>query len=231
MRKIPLFLLIFSILPLNSPALAWSLFAQETSTWQTVVIDPGHGGEDSGGSIADISEKNIALNISEQLAQAITKRLGLRVVLTRQKDESIPLINRSAIANNNKADIFLSIHCGNGLGGKLQGISIYVLSSQHEGEHPSSELISWDLAQNKHSERSMSLAASIHNSAISQGITSRGVFSVPLAALNGADMPAVLVEIGYLSNPEEVERLKDSDYQALLINSILEGILHFKNYE
>jgi N-acetylmuramoyl-L-alanine amidase len=220
-------------------ALAPAWAAQKKSApWRTLVIDPGHGGEDEGvKGVSGLREKELTLKLAGQLAQLATKRLGVRVILTREKDESLSWAKRVAIANNNKADLFISLHANADLAQQAQGLAVYVLSGQ---SWPSSvpavpavpELTHWDLAQRDYCQTSLRLAQAIQAQAAGQArIKSRGVFAAPLLSLKGAAMPAVLIEVGFLSHPQEEEKLLDPDYQQLLVKTIFEGILQFKRDE
>jgi len=208
---------------------------KEPAPWRTLVIDPGHGGEDNGvKGISGLTEKELTLKLAGQLAQLATKRLGVRVILTREKDESLSWAKRVAIANNNKADLLISLHANADLAQQAQGLAVYVLSGK---SWPSSvpaasavpELIHWDLAQRDYWQTSLRLAQAIQGQAIKQArIKSRGVFAASLLSLKGAAMPAVLIEVGFLSHPQEEEKLLDPDYQQLLVKTIFAGILQFK---
>lgn len=204
--------------------------------WRTIVIDPGHGGEDAGAKgLSGTTEKELTLKIAAQLAQLITRRLGLRVVLTRNKDESLPQIERIAIANNNKANLFISLHVNADMRQTTEGLAVYVLDRQSLSAVSSNadvpELAHWDSVQKNHWQDSLVLAQAIHGQVSNlSGVKSQGVLTAPLLILKGAAMPAVLIEVGFISHPQEEEKLIRDEYQKLLAEIILEGILQFKRY-
>ena len=211
---------------------------RKSVAWRTLVIDPGHGGEDIGvRGASGLPEKELSLKLAARLAQIVTRRLGMRVILTREEDISVPWAKRVAIANNNKADLFISLHANADLAHRVQGLAVYFLAEQN---WPSStpaapavpELVHWDSAQKDYWRASLSLAEAIHAEALKQAeVKSLGVFPAPLLALKGAAMPAVLIEAGFLSHPREEEKLLNSEYQQLLAEVIFEGILRFKQHE
>ena len=211
---------------------------KKSLAWRTLVIDPGHGGEDQGAKgVSGLTEQKLVLDLASQLAQLVRKRLGMRVILTRNENSSLSLPERAAIANNNKADLFISLHANADLDHQAQGLAIYVLTEQSWPSFvPSASaipgLIHWDLAQKDYWQSSLKLAQAIQAYIVNQPqIKRRGVFTAPLLTLKGAAMPAILIEVGFLSHPQEEEKLLDPEYQELLINAIFEGILQFKRYE
>ncbi|MBI5788995.1 MAG: N-acetylmuramoyl-L-alanine amidase [Candidatus Schekmanbacteria bacterium] len=211
----------------NNPA--WA-----DSAWHTLVIDPGHGGNDLGikGSFG-LLEKDVTLKIADKLAQQVIKRLGVRVVLTRDKDEYLSWSKRVGIANNNKADLFISLHAGADNGHAGQGMAFYVLTGQNWPANPSlpseGDLVLWDYAQQNYLSSSLILARAFSRQAQKNTeVKTRGVYSAPLFGLKGATMPAVMIEVGYLTHPQEEEKLLKADYQELLANIIINGLLEYK---
>ncbi len=208
--------------------------------YKTILIDPGHGGHNHG---AKGLENTLEKTVSLTLAQIIADRLGrnYRVSLTRTHDYGINILDRTERANNLKADLFLSIHTGASFLHKAGGMTVYYFRGEVQKKetlpsdplHPfikDNELIHWADIQNKHLESSESLAKALH-SQLSDNIKdiSVNIQSAPIAVLSGADMPAVLLEVGCLTNPLEEKRLNDQKYLWGLADSICRGIeLFFK---
>jgi N-acetylmuramoyl-L-alanine amidase len=214
---------------------------------RTVVIDPGHGGEDLGAQGPNgLLEKDIALAIARRLRAIMTNTLGLQVFLTRDRDAEVSLDERTAIANNYKADLFLSIHANAWRGRSASGSEVYFLSYQASDEEsrrvaqsegaalpPSSSagagadlaLILWDMAQAEHLEESSLLATRIQEElAAVTGSQGRGVKQAPFRVLVGAAMPAVLVEVAFISNPEEEKLLAQDAFQAKVAAALARGV-------
>jgi N-acetylmuramoyl-L-alanine amidase len=177
---------------------------------------------------------------------------GFRVVLTRQEDTALSLDERTAIANNNKASLFVSIHANSSRRKNAWGAETYFLSAEASddesrklaalennplsltGESASLnsdlKLILWDMAQTQYLQESRDLAEIVQDEFNrSLNIRDRGVKQAPFKVLMGAMMPAVLIEIGFLSNPYEEEKLKGEEYQARVATALEKSILRFKN--
>ncbi len=217
---------------------------------RTVVIDPGHGGENPGARGAGGSvEKDIALSIARRLRAELVNARGLSVFLTRDKDIDVELDDRTAIANNYKADLFVSIHANASRARGAKGSEVYFLSyqasdddsrrtAQLEGAaEPLPEatvgadlaLILWDMAQAEHLEESSALASRIQEElAVVTGSEGRGVKQAPFRVLVGAAMPAVLVEVAFISNPDEEKLLASEAYQAKVAASLARGIERYR---
>ena len=217
---------------------------------RTVVIDPGHGGENPGArGAAGALEKDIALSIARKLRAELVNARGLQVFLTRDRDLDVGLDERTAIANNYKADLFVSIHANASRARGARGSEVYFLSYQASddesrwvaqsegaaeplaGAAPGSDLalILWDMAQAEHLEESSALASRIQEElAVVTGSEGRGVKQAPFRVLVGAAMPAVLVEVAFISNPEEEALLASDAYQAKIAASLARGIERFR---
>jgi len=217
---------------------------------RTVVIDPGHGGENPGargpgGSL----EKDVALSVARRLRAELVNARGLQVFLTRDKDIDVDLDDRTAIANNYKADLFVSIHANASRERGAKGSEVYFLSYQASDDDsrrtaqlegaaeplPESAvgtdlaLILWDMAQAEHLEESSALASRIQEElAVVTGSEGRGVKQAPFRVLVGAAMPAVLVEVAFISNPEEEKLLASEGYQAKVAASLARGIERYR---
>ncbi len=218
---------------------------------RTIVLDPGHGGDDNGvkgpgGSL----EKDVVLAVARRIKAAIEGRLGIRVLLTRDDDARVDPDSRAAIANNNKADLFISLHANGSLRPGTQGTSIYYLNLDRFGEEARRQsqvdrevlqvygggtrefsLVDWELAQAAHVQDSAALAGLIEQKLRgSADLQSVSVQKTGLRALAGANMPAVLIEMGYLSNPAEEKRLASADFHTNFAQAMTEAVIAFRSY-
>ncbi|MEM8930269.1 MAG: N-acetylmuramoyl-L-alanine amidase [Acidobacteriota bacterium] len=216
---------------------------------RTIVLDPGHGGEETGAVGANGSlESVLNLRVAELLERRLEQRLPVEVELTRRTDEDLPLESRVAYANEAKADLFISLHFNSYPGTRAHGAETYFLSREasdqlaaasaerengstgdERGELADLELILWDLAQSYHlgeSQRFANLVQEELNQAL--GLRNRGVRQAPFKVLMGTTMPAVLVELGFLSNPEDEKKLQSPAYLAQLADSLVRAITRFK---
>ncbi len=217
-----------------------------------VVIDPGHGGSESGATgPAGTPEKELTLLISRSLAARLREQLRVQAVLTREDDIDLGLDERSALANQYRADLFVSIHLNSTVRGGARGAETYFLSLQasdqraadaaavenYVGESaalPGSDefdlqLLLWDLAQSQHLASSQRLATMIQEELNQQlELRDRGVKQAPFRVLMGAAMPAVLVELGFISSREEEAQLRDPVYRAQLVEAVVRAIGRFK---
>ena len=217
---------------------------------RTIVLDPGHGGENTGAISPDgLAEKDVTLPIAISLKTALERSMPVRVILTRYRDDELELDARSAIANQNKADLFISLHVNSSYGRSAHGAETFFLSlqasdeiaaeiaaieneassSSHENPLDDLDLILWDLAQSHHLSESQRFAGFIQeelNGAL--GLTDRGVKQAPFRVLRGAAMPAVLVELGFLSNPSEELELQDPVYRTQLVDALVRATRRYK---
>jgi N-acetylmuramoyl-L-alanine amidase len=211
---------------------------------RTVVIDPGHGGEEVGAKgPGGTLEKDITLSIARKLRTSLANNLGLQTFLTRERDQEVPLEDRASVANNYKADLFISIHANASRSHGAKGSEVYFLSYQAsdeesrrvalmEGEAQAGTpagsdlaLILWDMAQAEHLEESSALASRIQEElAQATGSTSRGVKQAPFRVLVGAAMPAVLVEVAFISNSDEEKLLASEAYQGKIVSALVRGV-------
>jgi N-acetylmuramoyl-L-alanine amidase len=206
-----------------------------------IVIDPGHGGKDPGAIAPNgLKEKNIVLAVSKKLAHMLGEKLGCKVVLTRTTDVFIPLEERTAIANTEKGDLFISVHVNSAPSPRLLGVETYVLNLTNDEESmrlaalenatstsKMSDLqnILADLLNNNKLDESTKLADHVQTS-MAQGlrIKNLGVKQAPFYVLIGAQMPAILCEITFLSNPNEAKRLRKDNYLETIAEHISEGV-------
>lgn len=218
---------------------------------RTVVIDPGHGGDELGTQgPAGIIEKHVTLAAALRLRTLIETRLGLRVLLTREDDRTVPHDARTAFANNNQADLFISLHANASVRPAPRGAEVYYLSVERAAtevkrlaEAPEArpvpalgggtrtiDLILWETAQTRHLEQSAVLASLVEQSLRSQvEMSPRPLQQAPFRVLVGANMPAVLVEMGYLTNPEQEQTIGDPAFQDRIAAALVDAIVRFRD--
>jgi N-acetylmuramoyl-L-alanine amidase len=222
-----------------------SLAGQLGLTVKRIVIDPGHGGKDPGTDLGGIQEKDITLDMAKKLAAKIKEIVGCDVLLTRDKDVAIPLEERTAFANENKADLFISIHVNAHKQSSVYGLETYFLNMATDEravmvaarENATSEKnisdlqsILNDLMLNTKISESSKLAYKVQNGMMSnikktyKVRKDLGVKQAPFYVLIGAEMPAVLIETGFITNPTEKKRLLNDSYKKLLTDGITSGI-------
>nr|WP_319393380.1 N-acetylmuramoyl-L-alanine amidase [uncultured Desulfobacter sp.] len=217
-----------------------------------IVIDPGHGGKDPGapGYIKGVWEKDIVLKLATTLAEKLRSRLNCEVLLTRTTDRKLTLEERTAIANTQRADLFISMHCNAAKSKKLSGIETYILNLATDEqaiavaarENATSEKNISDLAYilndlMKHAkiEESTRLANDVHKAMITgmkkkyTKIRDLGVKQAPFYVLLGARMPAILIESSFISNKLECKRLLTDAYRNDICNAIADGIEKYIN--
>ena len=214
---------------------------------RTIVLDPGHGGDDHGAvGPSGVLEKQVTLQVAERLQRAIESRLGLRVVMTRNDDRMVRLDERAAIANNNKADLFISLHANAALTALPAGAGVSYLSlddasgtSRESSENRSVsvlggglrniEAVSWEMAQISHIDQSAMFAAIVDAQLRTLvDVRPSGSQAAPFRVLIGANMPAVLVELGFLSNPNEEQKLTSASFQETLVQALFQSIVGFR---
>jgi N-acetylmuramoyl-L-alanine amidase len=225
--------------------------ASNNDGW-TVVIDAGHGGLDPGaiGSRGTF-EKDVNLKVAKELAEVLGKNKNFKVVLTRSKDEFLTLAERTHIANKMDADIFVSVHCNSSLSVKSTGFEVYILSPEATDQAAAAvarienSVVALEAKKGEGSGRlsellaSMAVYGTINESSKVAAYVCRGVrkrssidqTSVKEAnfhVLRGAQMPGVLVELGYLSHPYSELQLRSSRYLNSLAKGLAEGILMYQ---
>ena len=224
----------------------------------TVVLDPGHGGTETGaegkkgtGGKPGLFEKDVTLDIARRLRTLLQAQSGINVLLTRDEDAVVALDDRTAPANQNHADLFLSIHVNSAPRRDARGAETYFLSYASKDEDVRTlaamennaagvdkeklgaapeglELVLWDLAQSQYLQESGALAGSIQkelNEAL--GARDRGVRQAPFRVLMGATMPAVLVEVGFISNPAEETSLATEEYRDKIAQALSRAVSAF----
>ncbi len=221
----------------------------------TIVIDPGHGGSETGAvGPSGLMEKDATLQIARRLAAALPRLFACRVVLTRDSDSAISLDDRTAVANHEKADLFLSIHANSSRAAGARGSETYYLSLEasdklaqevasrenqpqaaagaaapgSEARNPDLDFILWDLAQAAHLKESSELADEAQRELnVVSGTENRGIKQAPFRVLVGATMPAILVETAFISNPEEEKKLGSPAFQQSVADAVARAVGHY----
>jgi N-acetylmuramoyl-L-alanine amidase len=215
-----------------------------------IVLDPGHGGKDPGAiGVGGIAEKDIVLAVAKKLERKLKQEMGVEVVLTRRDDRFIPLEDRTAIANAEGADLFVSLHMNASPSVEARGLETYYLDNTNdEGslrlaarENGTSrknvsdlQFILSDMTQNMKLEDSITLANHLQNSLVN-GMSTRladvkdlGVKKALFYVLVGARMPSVLVEMFFITNQAEGRAMSQESYQNSVVDALYDGILKYK---
>ena len=211
-----------------------------------IVIDAGHGGHDSGTlGPGGIEEKDVVLDVALRLGKLLKQRLGADVIYTRDDDTFIPLETRTAIANKAQADLFISVHANSSSDALARGVEVYYLNFTTSPEalevaarenavsdqsiYQLSDLVKKITLKDKIDE-SHEFAANVESSLYggleegNAGLKDRGVKKAPFVVLIGANMPSILAEISFLTNPEDARQLRDPAYRERIAESLYRGI-------
>jgi N-acetylmuramoyl-L-alanine amidase len=202
---------------------------------QTICLDPGHGGTDTGGVSGSYMEKHYTLPLAEELAGLLEAK-GFKVILTRTNDTFIELENRPALANRQKADLFISLHFNIGPP-EAKGVEVYCLTpagadSTNTGEWAHFE--AWGnsvspLPGNHCNDQNVLLAYELQKSLVGNlRANDRGVRRARFAVLRTATMPAVLIEGGFLSNSDDQKKIADPKYRSQIAEAVVQGVLNYK---
>jgi N-acetylmuramoyl-L-alanine amidase len=214
-----------------------------------IIVDPGHGGKDPGASAFGLKEKDIVLTIARELAPILAEQTGAEVILTRDTDVFIPLEERTAIANTNDADLFISLHINAHPSPKVHGLETYYLNLSTNAEamrvaafenatstHQMSDLqdILSDIMKNSKINESSRLAGFVHNSLCNgiEGVQKTkfknlGVKQAPFYVLIGAEMPAILIEIAFITNPMDSDNLNTKAFLEIIADDIVAGVQNY----
>lgn len=232
--------------------------ANQKSRQFTVIIDPGHGGNDPGAVSKNVREKDVVLGIGLKLGKLISENHpDVKVIYTRNTDVFIPLIDRSRIANKSKADLFISIHANICATPSIRGTETFFLGPAREGENfdvakkensvilleddysttyegfdpnSSESYIMFEMAQSAYLKQSLYFADDIQRQFKSHGESpSRGVKQAGFLVLRMSSMPSVLIETGFISNPTEANYLSSEEGQQHIALSVFEAFKKFKN--
>jgi N-acetylmuramoyl-L-alanine amidase len=216
-----------------------------------IVVDPGHGGHDTGTIGPNgLQEKDLVLDVSRRLGKLLTTRLGAEVVYTRRDDTFIPLETRTAIANQEGSDLFISVHANSSRDPDARGVETYYLNFSSSPEalevaarenavseksiHELQDLVK-KIALKEKIEESHEFATdverSLHSGLVAKnpGLRDRGVKKAPFIVLIGANMPSILAEISFLSNPADERKLKTPEYRQRIAESLYRGIAKYVN--
>ncbi len=224
-----------------------SLVEQLGLNIEKVMIDPGHGGDDPGAVHNNIYEKDINLRLAKILGKILQDK-GFEVAYTRKTDKSIPLEERTAIANSARADLFLSLHVNAHKVRRVRGFEVYYLNLAKDEESvrvaarensvstkkiSDLQVILTDLMLNSKIEESSNLAETVQKKVINYGdqfydLENRGVRSAPFYVLMGAKMPSILVEAGYVTNPRDRDNLQSYKYLKRLAWGISKAVTAYK---
>ena len=215
---------------------------------RTITIDPGHGGDDEGvKAAAGAKEKDLTLSVARRMKAAIEGRLGIRVLLTRDEDRNVPIDERTAIANNNKADLFISVHLNASMRRSASGASIFCAAFDDEAHAAAAssgaerlptfggglrdiELVPWDLAQTRHINQSDAFAAILEQQLRGRiPLAEMPIDHAPLRVLESSNMPAVLVELGYLTNTDQEKLMSGDAFQSAFVQAIYDAVVRFRD--
>ena len=224
---------------------SYSLARQLGLGARRIVIDAGHGGHDPGTiGRAGLQEKDLVLDVALRLERMVRSELGTEVVTTRSTDVFVPLEERTAIANSKGADLFLSIHANASRNPKARGIETYFLNF---AQNPHAEAVAARenaispatlkdlqglvkaITLNSKIDESRDFATSVQEAMVSQqrshhAVEDRGVHTAPFYVLIGANMPSVLAEVAFVSNPEDEKKLKSPEFRDIIARSLLRGV-------
>ncbi len=214
-----------------------------------IVIDPGHGGHDTGTiGPTGLEEKNVVLDVSLRLKKLLEKDTGCDVIMTRSDDTFIPLEERTAIANEKGADLFISVHANASSDKSARGIETYYLNftsnsdalevaarenaASQESMHQLQDIIK-KIAMTEKIEESQDFAKQVQREVYARVTKTsgaqrdRGVKKAPFVVLIGANMPSVLAEISFLTNPSDERLLKRPDYREKIATALYDGIVEY----
>ncbi len=214
-----------------------------------IVVDAGHGGHDSGTLGPDgIEEKDVVLDVSLRLGKLLKQRLGADVIFTRSDDTFIPLETRTAIANKAQADLFVSVHANSSSDPSARGVETYYLNFTSSPEslelaarenavsqqsiHQLSDLVK-KIALHDKIDESREFASDVEKylyDGLDQGnpgLKDRGVKQAPFVVLIGANMPSILAEISFLTNPDDAHQLRDPNYRQRIAESLYRGVARY----
>jgi N-acetylmuramoyl-L-alanine amidase len=214
-----------------------------------IVIDPGHGGHDSGTlGVGGIEEKDVVLDVALRLGKLLHDRLGSEIVYTRADDTFIPLETRTAIANKAQADLFISVHANSSQDSTARGVEVYYLNFtsdpdamrvagrenavSNQSVHELSDLVKKIALKDKIDE-SRELATDVDAGLYAglakgnDGLKNRGVKKAPFVVLIGANMPSILAEISFVTNPTDAEQLQQPQYRQRVAESLYNGVARY----
>ena len=242
--------------PVVSPAVpsmntagGYSLSRQLGLGISRVVIDPGHGGHDPGAKVQGLNEADIVLDISQRLETILKRQPGVEVVLTRRSNVYVPLEERTAIANREGADLFLSVHANASENPKARGLETYYLNFAQNPEaeriaarenagaartmHALPDIVK-AIALNNKIDESRDFAAIVQTSLVerlrrsNRNTRDLGVKQAPFMVLIGATMPSILAEVSFITNDDESRLLKTAAYRQQIADALFQGIQRYQ---
>ena len=210
----------------------------------TIVVDPGHGGHDSGARGNGYNEKDIALQVATRLANNL--RRDYNVIMTRDSDFFVPLDTRAKIGNDANADFFISIHLNSGSSSSANGTEVFYFSKKDEGSYaervaqienrvdssygdtPFSDLVLKDIFYRTNQKKSQAIATTVLDNLINTiGLRRRGVFGANFAVLRGSNSPSILVELGFMNNYGDLSQYLTPEGQERAAQAIADGIRQY----
>ncbi|TMV15686.1 N-acetylmuramoyl-L-alanine amidase [Arenibacterium halophilum] len=214
-----------------------------------VVLDPGHGGIDPGAEVEDLEEKDLMLRFARELREVLLRSGGFQVVLTRDDDHFVSLERRVSMAHQNGADVFISLHADSLAEGQAHGATVHVLSREASDaasaklaeRHDREDLLSGvdlsnaddqvtdillDLARQETQPRTEALARSVVDAIAASGgpMNRRPLRRASFSVLKAADIPSILIEIGFMSSPRDLTNLRDPDWRLRMAQAIRAGL-------
>jgi N-acetylmuramoyl-L-alanine amidase len=216
-----------------------------------IVIDAGHGGHDTGTIGPNgLLEKDLVLDVAKRLGRLLESRLGAEVIYTRRDDTFIPLETRTAIANRERADLFISIHANSSRDEDARGVETYYLNFTSSPEalevaarenavseksiHELQDLVK-KIALKEKIEESREFASDVQESLYgglslsNAGVRNRGIKKAPFIVLIGANMPSILAEISFVSNPTDERKLETAEHRQRIAESLYRGVSKYVN--
>ena len=210
----------------------------------TIVVDPGHGGHDSGARGNGYNEKDIALQVATRLANNL--RRDYNVIMTRDSDFFVPLDTRAKIGNDANADFFISIHLNSGSSSSANGTEVFYFSKKDEGSYaarvaqienrvdssygdtPFSDLVVKDIFYRTNQKKSQAIATTVLDNLINTiGLRRRGVFGANFAVLRGSNSPSILIELGFMNNYGDLSQYLTPEGQERAAQAIADGIRQY----
>jgi N-acetylmuramoyl-L-alanine amidase len=241
------------VLDFGRPAEPSARARQASTPMRTIVLDAGHGGHDSGAvGPGGLMEKELVLEVTKRVARLLEERANVKVLLSRDGDHFVTLKDRTSFANRASADLFVSIHANAHPRAVSEGVETYFLSSEASDtearqiaaiengavqletaasrqKNDAVKSILWDLAQSEFQQESSFLAETVLDSMTkSLRLVNRGVKQAGFYVLGGAAMPAILIEIGFLTNPKEEKKLSTPEYREAAAKAIYAGLSEYK---
>ena len=223
---------------------------EDSPAIRTIVVDAGHGGLDEGSKGANGTlEKDVTLNIARLLTDTLERRLGVRVIQTRTRDTVVQLDRRAAIANNNNADLFISLHANSSVSPEPEGAEVFYLSIDEYGPEAQEiasrerqflpvsgggtrdiDMTLWEMAQARYLDQSAIFAQIVEQELRRRvPMSPRAIQEAPFRVLVGANMPAVLIEMGFISNPEQEQAFLSENFQSSIVAAIVESVFKFQD--